>query len=937
MESKEEAGGNVGEPCQEQAGSGPLSRRESLIGEVKRLKEDLRRERNERRRLFAALPEPVLLLESDSAIVVDANTAACRLYVYPRQELTGRRLPDFSTEPAEAARDLARCNTIGSSRIALQYHRDRQGRIFPCELAVSKLPSDDEEPLTCVTVHDISERVSVEEELRRNEARLALAIEASGSGFYEYSIDLSRGYISPRWAQNLGFEADEVPPVEQVFQWWADRLHPDDRERVLADHQDFIEGRKEIRHDSYRIRDKQGRWRHLRVNAIAVERDEQGKAKVVVGTEVDHTERVEANQALRASEERYRTLYNRTPAMMHSIGPDGRIVTVSDKWLEVMGYRREEVLGQPSFDFLTPDSRRLAERLVYPAFLKTGSFRDVPYQFVRKDGSVIDVLLSGVMESDEDGNMKRATAVFQDITDRKRTEEKLRSSEQRYRELADLLPLSVFECDAQGRVSFLNKAGNHYFGLSNEEIDAGLTIFELVTEGDRERARTNFGLRLSNEPTGGGEYRLLGRGGQVFPALIQSNVMIRDKSVVGVRGIVIDISDQKRAEEERRKLQEQVLHAQKLESLGVLGGGIAHDFNNLLMGILGNASLALAELPSSSPAQSRIEAIETTAQRAAELTSQLLAYSGKGKFVLRHLNLSEVAEEMTQLLHVSVSKKAVLRSDLDSHLPPIEADPAQIRQIVMNLITNASDALGPQGGSIRISTSLRQCSSSDLASPWLSQQPSAGSYVCLEVTDSGCGMGNETLKKIFDPFYSTKFTGRGLGLAAVLGIVRSHHASIQVESRPDRGTTFRILFPAQQAQASSQSAVEGRREGEDAASQECILVVDDDGSIRELAAHMLEKNGYAVLTAKGGSQAIDLYRRQGHSISLVLLDMTMPQMDGKQTFRELLKLDPEVRVVLSSGYNEESVGELMEEGLSGFLQKPYRPRDLLQTVRRALG
>ena len=369
--------------------------------------------------------------------------------------------------------------------------------------------------------------------------------------------------------------------------------------------------------------------------------------------------------------------------------------------------------------------------------------------------------------------------------------------------------------------------------------------------------------------------------------------------------------------------------AQKLESLGILAGGIAHDFNNLLTGVLGNASLARMDVPSSSPAAQPLSQIETTAHRAAELCQQMLAYAGKGKFVTTQLDLSTLVEEMAQLLEVSISKTAVLKLDLARNLPAVRADPTQIRQVTMNLITNASDAMGDGSGVIAITTGTMNCDRQYLNTTHLGEELKDGTYVFLEVRDTGCGMDQETQAKMFDPFFSTKFTGRGLGMAATLGIVRGHHGAIKIYSELGSGTTTKVLLPASEQPAATpkaHNALDPSWRGSGT-----VLIVDDEKVIRDLGARILGRQGFEVLKAESGAQALELFRAHTEEIAVVLLDLTMPGLSGEETFRELRRIRPDVRVILSSGYNEQdAIDRFVGEGLAGFLKKPYSNADLVR-------
>jgi PAS domain S-box-containing protein len=396
-----------------------------------------------------------------------------------------------------------------------------------------------------------------------------------------------------------------------------------------------------------------------------------------------------------------------------------------------------------------------------------------------------------------------------------------------------------------------------------------------------------------------------------------------------------DITERIRAEEERRRLEAQMQHVQKLESLGVLAGGIAHDFNNLLVGILGQAGLALAELEPESALHDRLTQIQRSAQHAADLTNQMLAYSGKGRFVLQSSDLSEIVGELTHLLRASVSKSAEIVLDLHPSLPAFEGDSVQIRQVIMNLITNASDAIGETGGTIVVQTGQMRATREYLADAWIGADQPEGTYVFAEVQDTGCGMDAATLARIFDPFFSTKFTGRGLGLAAVLGIVRGHHGAIKIASQPGAGTTFRVLLPATQAAVAPVTlpAPTATR----AASGARVLVVDDEAGVRTVARESLKRAGFEVVTANDGVEALEVLEQQEGRFDAVLLDLTMPRMSGVEAFSLIKGRHPQLHVVLTSGYSAHDVSARCgSDDIAGFVQKPFMPAVLVRTMLEVL-
>jgi signal transduction histidine kinase/CheY-like chemotaxis protein len=392
-----------------------------------------------------------------------------------------------------------------------------------------------------------------------------------------------------------------------------------------------------------------------------------------------------------------------------------------------------------------------------------------------------------------------------------------------------------------------------------------------------------------------------------------------------------EITSRKQAEDERNKMENKMQQTQKLESLGVLAGGIAHDFNNILTAIIGNAELALLRINKESPGVDNLHKIEEAAARAADLAKQMLAYSGKGKFVIENINLNLLLEDMLHMLEVSISKKAELRLKLIPDLPSVEADATQIRQIIMNLVINASEAIDEMSGVIAITTGCLECNMDYLKDVWLDENLNQGLYVYLEIADTGCGMDTHTLAKLFDPFFTTKFTGRGLGMAAVLGIVRGHKGAIKVYSEPGKGTSFKILLPAsgKPAQILNHYGFDNNWKGSGT-----VLLVDDEETVRDIGKDMLQEFGFTTITANDGREAVEIFKTTP-DISFVILDLTMPHMDGEQCFRELRQLKPGVKVIMSSGFSEHEVTQkFMGKGLAGFIQKPYKLSALKEAIQK---
>lgn len=386
---------------------------------------------------------------------------------------------------------------------------------------------------------------------------------------------------------------------------------------------------------------------------------------------------------------------------------------------------------------------------------------------------------------------------------------------------------------------------------------------------------------------------------------------------------------------EERKAQLVRQESQKLESLGLLAGGVAHDFNNLLTAMLGNLNLAQARLPGESAAQPHLANLETTLVRASELTRQLLAYSGKGHFVVKSVDLSRAVREIGHLLAVTIPKRIHVSYQLQEGLPPVEADAAQLQQVVMNLVTNAAEAIGDREGAVRIGTGTQVLDERYILTTFPGQPLVPGAYVTLEVCDDGQGMTPDVLSRIFDPFFSTKASGRGLGLSAMLGILRGHKGGIKVYTEPGKGSTFKLFFPASQAAVEESQPVAASTRGQRFSG--LALVVDDEPLIREAAAQMLQLLGFDTLEAADGAEGLELLEARAGEVQLVLMDLTMPGMDGREAFRQMKLRRPDLRVILSSGYSEqEAVQAFRGKGLAGFIQKPYRMADLGEAVARAM-
>jgi two-component system, cell cycle sensor histidine kinase and response regulator CckA len=629
-------------------------------------------------------------------------------------------------------------------------------------------------------------------------------------------------------------------------------------------------------------------------------------------------ERARTLETLRESEERFHRLSDATleGIVVHK---EGVFLDANETMASMFGYDLAEIIGMHATQFVVPEQRDLVAQHIVNKW-------ESPYEItaVRKDGSTFPAEVFGraIPYSGEDC---RVTAI-RDITERKRAEEAIRQSEVKYRTLFEQSRDAIYISSRDGRFLDVNEAALELFGYTRAEL-LNLDVREIYLNlEDRARFQQEIETRQSVRDY---EVRYRRKDGNEIDCLLSASVRLDGSgAIIGYQGIIRDIT-------ERKRMEENMLHSQKLKSLGVMAGGIAHDFNNLLMVIMGKAGLARKQLPEDSGPAKALEHISLASQRAADLCRQMLAYAGKGRFVMEGVDLNRVMEDTLQLLQISIGKSVELVFKPQANLPLVEGDVTQIRQVVMNLVVNASEAIGDRDGRITVSTGCMKADRAYLSETYLAPDLPEGDYVYAEVSDTGSGMSPETQARIFDPFFTTKFAGRGLGLAAVIGITRSHRGALKLKSKEGQGSTFRFLLPkaSNATVPAAEAPVDENWQGTGTA-----LVIDDEESVRNITTQMLGLLGFEVLTSKDGIQGIETFKANADRISIVMLDLTMPKMNGQQVFREISKIPSKSRTILMSGYNEElSLQASSGPRLAGFLQKPFEIKDLRNKLKAALG
>jgi PAS domain S-box-containing protein len=763
--------------------------------------------------------------------------------------------------------------------------------------------------------------------LRESEARFRRIVETTIEGIWTLDVDGRVDYVNQRVAEMLGYST-----AEMLHRDVLDFHFPDD----FAGGRARIERRKAGIRETFPVRLRRQDGTELRVEASASPiLDESGKYCGVLSIFSDVTDRFRAEEAARRNLELFQLGADAVPAYISYVDADERYQMVNQRYEEWFQRPRDQFIGKQVGEIhgaaayakmRDPIGRVLAGEVVhYENPLKS------------TDGGIRTFDTTYVPHRDASGEVLGFFVMVFDITERRHMEDELLRRARELRSITDNVPDIIVRADRNLRFLYANRQieaasgqpAASFLGRTTSELGLppalcaywdghGKKIFE-----SGEPALMEF---TSPSPTGLRHFEAYG-----IPEFGLDN------QVETILGIARDVTERKRAEDDRRRLETQMQQSQKSESLGVLAGGVAHDFNNLLQAILSNADVALASLPSESPARQSLHRIEVAAQRAAELTNLMLAYAGKGKFRIEPLDLSQLTLEMVQLLGSSISKKADLQARCASPLPAVEGDASQLRQVVMNLITNASEALGERGGVIRVTTGLIHTAAENLEAATPIRNLPEGDYVFLEVADNGCGLAADVRDRIFEPFFSTKSPGRGLGLAAVSGIIQSHRGGILLESEPDAGTTIRVLLPACN-RAAMVSGAASRTPTPQSNAGRTILVVDDEAFVRDVTRALLEGAGYTVLAVTGGLEALELCGTATQPIDAVLLDLTMPDMDGSETFRELQRMRPRLPVLLTSGYmEEEATSQFQASGLAGFIQKPYRAAQLLEALRRVLG
>jgi len=680
-----------------------------------------------------------------------------------------------------------------------------------------------------------------------------------------------------------------------------------------------MKGRDEIGDLSSSFNTLSGKLNHF-YSSLETEVREQTKELLKTNEhlreEID--DRQKAEKSLRESQKNLQVLFKTLNDFLFILDTGSRILHFNPVVKRRLGYAEEELYGKPIGKLFPSDRRHEAADMINEVLAGKRSMYTIP--LMADDGTQIPVE-TNFTKGEWDGK-DVLFGISRDIGDRKQAEEALQKSEQRFREMAGLLPTIICELDDNMRVTYINNIGLDIFGFSESDIESGIYGWDIFHPLDKEKATKCFERLLHGEEMGSTEYRLKRRDGSEIVALVYASTIQNNGIFQGIRISVTDIT-------ERKRFEAQLQHSQKTEAIGTLAGGIAHNFNNLLMGIQGYTSLMLLDTNPSHPNYERLNSIQKQIQGGSRLTSQLLGYASKGKYEVTPISLNQLVSETSDTFGMT-RKEIRIHTELCESQYGIKADQGQIELALLNLYINAAEAM-PGGGDLFLKT--RNVSHDDMQGKPYDVKP--GNYVSLTIRDTGIGMDEEIKGRIFEPFFTTKGWGEGtgLGLASVYGIIKAHGGYIDVNSSKGCGTTFEIYLPATGDMKPMKKYIPSKL----VKGEETVLFVDDEDMVLNAVRPMMERMGYDVIVASSGEEALSVYEKHSDKIDLVILDMVMPDMGGGDTFDRLRTIDDNVKILLSSGYSiDGEAEEILERGCNGFMQKPFNMNELSGKLRTIL-
>jgi two-component system cell cycle sensor histidine kinase/response regulator CckA len=911
------------------------------ISERKRIERELRYSEELNRRVLQAVPGGVVLVAQNGSIL-HANEEAQRILGLTQDKISRLYVADFDTETIAEdgshfpAKDypVSKCLATGEQQAPVTMGvRKPNGQISWA--IFTAVPTHDpvsaKQTGAVVTFLDITARKKDEEQRRESDERYRSALTAIHEAVMVFDRNAVILACNPSCEHMFGVKPEIMIGHSIATEAWK-AVREDGSPFPTAEYPAIVSARegRALSNIVMGLYKPTGDLMWISMNSEPIFRPGSPEPYGAVVSITDITERKRSEEALRRSEKRLEAIVSNTPNVaVEGYDIDGRVLYWNKAAEKIFGYRADEAIGKTLDQLiLDPQATGAFVEMLKSIDRDCKAHSPVEWNFKARNGRE-GWLYSTAFPIRAENGRKEFICMDVDISQLKTAE----------RDLAHSLSLvqATLESTADG---ILAVSKDHVIKSWNRKFVEmwGIDLKILETRDDA-RLRSSVMPQIANpdeyvqnvkelhaDPTRAGFFTIYLKDGRVierytYPQFLHGEIIGR---VLSFRDVTARVS----AEKERLALERKLLDAQKLESLGVLAGGIAHDFNNLLAAVLGNVSLAAMQIPPHSPARPFLTSIETTTHRAAELCKQMLAYSGKGRFVVQPVDINALIREMAELLRISIGNNISLSFNLAPEVQPVAADATQIRQVVMNMILNAAEAIGAaKPGVISLRSGVCQMSQAALAEAFLAPELPAGEYMYVEVADSGCGMDAATVARIFDPFFTTKFTGRGLGLAAVLGIVRGHRGAIKVDSEPGNGTTFRVLLPHEKsAVAATPRPPAPKLSGR-------LLLVEDDETLRVLQVRMIESIGMSALSAGNGPEALELFRSDPTGFAAALMDLSMPGMSGEELCAELFALRPDLPILLMSGFeNADVIQRCSQKGSVRFLQKPFMPADLAREI-----
>lgn len=863
-----------------------------------------------------------ILLGTHEGIITEANECMCELVGMAREDLIGKHITFLPFTQDSLAKSPFRFDLLqeGETVVRERSFCRPDGSVVPVEIRTKMMPDGTYQSI----YHDITTRKLSEESLKESEYLLRESQKAAHIG--SYSTDLrSRVWKASQELYNI-FGIDNTYP--NTLKDWSDIIHPDSRAELTEYHLQVEKEKKRFDHEYKIVRPNTGevRWVH---GLGELEYDHHMNPVRMIGTIQDITDRKITEEALRESEEAYRTIFENTGTAMILIEEDMTISMANGQFVSNTGYPIDEIIGRLKWtDFAHPDDlKRMVEQHKLRRTTPDAALTVYEIRYLSKYGELRYALLNIQLVP----GTQRSVASLIDITRRREAEKKLKASEEKFRSLAESSPLAIMLHQGDQWI-YANQAAIDISGFSEKELYA-MHFWDLVHPDYTELIKqTGHNRQQGKAVPRSYEFKIIAKDGtEKWVSLTGNRIQFEDKPTALIA--VIDINEQKKAEEDKSRLEAQLQQAQKMESVGRLAGGVAHDFNNMLGVILGHTELALMQVDPLHPLHNNLAEIRKAANRSADLTRQLLAFARKQTISPKILDLNETVTGMLKMLRRLIGEDIDLSWQPEENVWPVKMDPSQIDQILINLCVNARDAISGVGkmtietGNIVLDESYGATHAGFIP----------GEYIRISVSDNGCGMDRETMSHIFEPFFTTKGVnkGTGLGLATVYGAVKQNNGYINVYSEPDQGSTFTICLPrhvGKDEKLKKKGLTEAPLRG-----QETILLVEDEPSILEVTTMILEMQGYSVLTASTPGEAIDLARKHAGEIHLLLTDVVMPEMNGRDLARNLLALYPDLKRLFMSGYTANVIAHhgVLDEGVH-FIQKPFSTNDLATKIREAM-